>query len=293
MHFDVHSNASNRFDNRAQWIDFAFPVWIQKARGPGPLQAEFAMPNISYALDWLSDYEKMNALLVAMRGYPMDSDTNFIKYPPNFVLVHNDARLDNCFFDDENNTGRFVDWQATCARHPIMDLAWIFAEMRLELLENSSTVRRLLEHYLHIVQRKFKHIKIRDLLEALPLGITFLVYNVVVVNLALADEDTIRVMQNTLRRCEIIFQLHGVPRLTTKMSVISSYDAESKQDIRQEDSSGAASNRQNRSPSRMNSSGAGSASPVVANDPYSETNNIKNSTASAGSRRSTRSRRVY
>jgi hypothetical protein len=193
-------------------------VWIEKARGAGPLQQQFNLPFVSLALEWLSDLDKMNALLSAIRGYPTDVNTRYTTYPRDFVLIHADFRLDNCFFDDDLGRCRMVDWATCSARHPIVDIAWILAETRLEVLEDPDQVRHLLQTYLLLVQESQKHFTMRDLLEALPLGVTYVIYTILIVNLALLDEATAKSMQTPLRGCNVLYQQFGVPKFAAEVS---------------------------------------------------------------------------
>ena len=225
-----------RYENRVQWFDFGFPTWADKVRS-GPFKDMFSSGNLAYALDWLCDLEKMNAMLLLCRGYEIGGDCT--QYCSPCVLCHGDVRLDNCFFDDNRDVCWLVDWQVCAPRHPLTDISYAFAEAKLEILEDPVAVRSIVNEYVEALDKSTRasaavassktdeaststttnRITTDEIMSLLPMGCMFTMYLLVIFAMAASsdmDKELVDRLHANFRRCDAVFKTYGIPKLPKK-----------------------------------------------------------------------------
>jgi hypothetical protein len=131
-------------------FDCLLPVFVEKLLSNPSWKTFFeARPHFVRCARALQNENFFNNLLKVVSGYKyheMLTPSNIGEY---YCLTHGDARLDNCFFDDEKGEAKFIDWQVSIPHHPGTDVAWVFMEVQTEYFQFPSQDRYngLLEEY--------------------------------------------------------------------------------------------------------------------------------------------------
>lgn len=139
----VHSRTLNQHMDTLQ-KDFQFRSYLFDQLAPynskqalSGLWAGFlkTLPNLEKAFQRLADFETVDAILMKMNGHGVRAtDSTYARAAPFSALIHGDARLDNCFFDDETKTAKFVDWQVVMPRAPMLEFGWILLDAHSDVL---------------------------------------------------------------------------------------------------------------------------------------------------------------
>ncbi|CUE73968.1 Hypothetical protein, putative, partial [Bodo saltans] len=124
----MSSQALERISHMFEWTGPLFDVQIKSAVNllSGPWETRLRpYPRLLHAISQLQNVELVNQLHVKLRGFDVYSHRPRHARPTPFcAVVHGDARVDNCFFNDSRKTVRFVDWQTVALRSPMQDIGW-------------------------------------------------------------------------------------------------------------------------------------------------------------------------